>query len=99
VVVIGYDAWRNRFASDPGIVGQTLQLGDTKFSVIGVMPEGFAFPLNHRYWIPLRMVTWRHEPRSGPEIMAFARLAPGVTLDGAQSELTTIGQRGKRRVS
>jgi predicted permease len=90
VVVIGYDVWRSRFASDPAVIGHTVRLGETLHTVVGVMPEGFAFPLNHRFWIPLRS-----DPagslKQAPEGVVFARLAPGVSLDGAQAELTTIG--------
>ena len=44
VVVIGENVWRNRFAGDPAILGRTIQLGATPHSIVGVMPEGFAFP-------------------------------------------------------
>ena len=54
VVVIGYDVWRARFSADPEIVGRRVRLDDTVHTVVGVMPEGFAFPINHQYWIPLR---------------------------------------------
>src|SRR4029453_14167572 len=54
------------------------------------MPEGFAFPLNHRYWIPLPS-DLAGSLKPAPEGAVFARLAPGVSLDGAQAELTTIG--------
>ena len=79
-----------RFASDRTVIGQTVRLGEIIHTVVGVMPEGFAFPVNHRYWIPLRSDLFgslKHEP----EGVVFARLAPGVSLDGAQAELTTIG--------
>jgi putative ABC transport system permease protein len=54
VVVIGENIWRDRFGADPAILGQSIQLGATRFAVVGVMPEGFAFPVNHHIWIPLR---------------------------------------------
>ena len=90
VVVIGYDVWQSRFASDRAVIGQTVRLGEILHTVVGVMPEGFAFPVNHRYWIPLRS-----DPvgslKPAPEGAVFARLAPGVSLNGAQAELTTVG--------
>jgi hypothetical protein len=90
VVVIGYDVWQSRFASDRTVIGHTVRLGEIIHTVVGVMPEGFAFPVNHRYWIPLRS-----DPvgslKSAPDGVVFARLAPGISLDGAQAELTTIG--------
>ncbi len=90
VVVIGHDVWRSRFASDPAVIGQTVRLGEVFHTVVGVMPEGFAFPVNHRYWIPLRSDPsgWL---KHAPEGVVFARLAAGVSLDGAQAELTAIG--------
>jgi putative ABC transport system permease protein len=90
VVVIGYDVWQSRFASDRAVIGQTVRLGEIIHTVVGVMPEGFAFPVNHRYWIPLRSnVSGSLKP--APEGVVFARLVPGVSLDRAQAELTTIG--------
>ena len=90
VVVIGYDVWQSRFASDHSVIGQTVRLGEILHTVVGVMPEGFAFPVNHRYWIPLRSDSsgWL---KHAPDGVVFARLAPGVSLDGAQAELTTVG--------
>ena len=90
VVVIGYDVWQSRFASDRAVVGQTVRLGEVFHTVIGVMPEGFAFPVNHRYWIPLRSDPFG-SLKAAPEGAVFARLATGVSLDGAQAELTTVG--------
>jgi predicted permease len=93
VVVIGYDVWRTRFASDPGVVGREVRLGGTVHTVVGVMPEGFAFPISHQFWIPFRANASDYERREGPGIYVFGRLAPGATLEGTQTELTTIAQR------
>jgi predicted permease len=89
-VVVGYDVWQSRFASDRAVIGQTVRLGEIIHTVVGVMPEGFAFPVNHRYWIPLRSDPFG-SLKPAPEGVVFARLAPGVSLDGAQAQLTTIG--------
>lgn len=93
VVVIGYDVWRTRFAGDRAVVGRTLQLGDTRYTVVGVMPAGFAFPVNFGLWTPLRANPSDYERRQGPAIQVFGRLAPGVTPERAQAELTEIGRR------
>lgn len=45
VVVIGYDVWQSRFASDAAVIGQTVRLGASVHTVVGVMPQGFAFPV------------------------------------------------------
>ena len=90
VVVIGYDVWQSRFAANRSVVGQTVRLGEIPHTVIGVMPEGFAFPVNHRYWTPLQS-DFVGSLKSAPEGAVFARLASGISLDGAQAELTTVG--------
>ena len=93
VVVIGFDVWRTRFASDRGVVGRNLRLGRTVHSIVGVMPDGFAFPVNHRLWTPLKADPSEYERGKGPSIFISGRLAPGATLDGAHAELTVIGTR------
>jgi len=93
VVVIGEVVWRNRFAGDPTILGRTIQLGATPHSIVGVMPKGFAFPVNHHLWVPLRAGVAPSAPLTGPDLSVFGRLAPGATLKSAQAELSAIGQR------
>ncbi len=93
VAVIGHDVWQTRFGSDPAVLGRTMQLGTEHVTVVGVMREGFAFPIAHDVWTPLRIVNDVHAPRFGPSISVFGLLAPGSTLDTAQTELTTVGQR------
>ena len=77
----------------PLCFGRSVQLGTEHVTVVGVMREGFAFPIAHDVWTPLRIVNDAHAPRSGPAISVFGLLAPGATLDTAQVELTAVGQR------
>jgi putative ABC transport system permease protein len=93
VVVIGYETWQTRFAGDPGAVGRTVQIGDEYATVVGVMPEGYGFPISHDVWMPLRLDGLDQSPRAGPGINIFGRLAPGVTLEQAQTELAALGRR------
>ena len=53
-VVIGFDLWQAGFSSDPAVLGRRLQLDDVSYTVVGVMPREFAFPVSQRIWIPLR---------------------------------------------
>jgi putative ABC transport system permease protein len=92
VAVIGYEVWRTRFSSDPGVLGRTVQLGNQHPTVVGVMRDGFEFPVAHDVWMPLRVEALNQAPRSGPAITIFGVLAPGATLETAQAELTTIGR-------
>jgi putative ABC transport system permease protein len=93
VAVIGHEVWRTRYGSDPSVLGRTAQLGNDAATVVGVMREGFAFPVSHDVWVPLRTDSLDQAPRSGPAITVFGVLAPGATLETAQAELTTVGRR------
>lgn len=93
VVVLGYDVWQRRFGGRPDAVGQTVQLGKVATTVVGVMPEGFAFPMNHRMWIPLQLKTSGYAPLEGPPIRIFARVAPGATQAQANAEVATLSER------
>jgi predicted permease len=93
VMVIGHTAWQSRFGGDPRVVGRTLVLGTERHTVVGVMPEGFAFPVSHGYWLPLRLDPSAHARREGPALFVFGRLAPGATLEEARAELATVGRR------
>jgi putative ABC transport system permease protein len=90
VVVIGEDVWRRRFGADPGLIGRSIQLGDLRHTVVGVMPQGFGFPVNHRYWIPWTMDPERFGMRSGPGMSVFARLRADVSLDAANAEIAGL---------
>ena len=93
VIVLGYHLWRSRFFGDAAILGRDVQLGKSTTTVVGVMPEGFAFPVSHQFWVPLREDASSYARRDGPPIQVFGRLAPGVSLDEAQAELSALGAR------
>jgi putative ABC transport system permease protein len=93
VVVLGHRAWQSRFGGDPRIVGQVITLGGTPSTIVGVMPDGFEFPLDHQFWVPFREDPLKYGPLQGPEISMFGRLAPGASMESAQAELTASGAR------
>jgi predicted permease len=93
VAVVGYDLWQNRLGGRPDAVGSIVQLGATRYTVVGVMPRGFAFPIDNSVWTPMRLDPLRYTRGAAPSINAFGRLTPGASLADAQLQLTTIGQR------
>jgi len=82
VAVIGHQIWKSRFNTDPNVVGTIARLGSTDYTVVGVMPEGFGFPVNQNLWVPLKNV------EAVTEI--FGRLKAGTTIDAAQAELRAL---------
>ena len=91
VVVIGHDVWQRRFAGAGDIIGRELQLGEDVHTIVGVMPDGFQFPFNFRYWVPLRPVADGMLRNTGPEGVVFGRLAPDATLSLAHAEVAALG--------
>jgi putative ABC transport system permease protein len=79
VVVIGYPVWQARFGGRADVVGQTVQLGTTKTTIVGVMPQGFAFPINHKLWTPLQLSAAGYAPLEGAGVRVFGRVAPNAT--------------------
>lgn len=93
VAVVGHDLWQARFGSDPNLIGRAVQLDDEHVTIVGVMREGFAFPVSHELWAPLKTAVLDQAPRSGPAITIFGTLADGHTFETAQAELTMHGRR------
>ncbi len=91
IVVIGYDVWHSRFGGDASVLGRELRIGNVVHTIVGVMPKGYGFPVNHRYWIPLGTGGATFAPREGPDIFIFGRLRDGVRMDQAQAELSALG--------
>jgi putative ABC transport system permease protein len=91
VIVIGHDIWQSRFAGDRAVPGKTVQLGGVDHVVVGIMPEGFAFPLNHQVWIPFRANPVSEARPASANVVVFGRLTPGIAIDTAQAEIAVIG--------
>ena len=91
VIVIGHEVWQRRFAGTRDVIGRELRLGKDVHTVIGVMPDGFQFPFNFRYWVPLRLGANAMLRDTGPEGVVFGRLAPGATLARAHAEVSALG--------
>lgn len=77
--------WKTRFDGDPGVLGKKVRVGTETATIVGVMPDAFAFPENHRLWVPLRVNGATLEPRTGPRVTIFGRLAPGASIDDARA--------------
>ena len=94
VLVLSDAMWRSRFNADPNVIGQQVRLRDRNYSVIGVMPRGFAFPdATTEAWRPYVMTdaerTMSDRGNVG-DIDVVARLAPGTSVEQARAALTAI---------
>ena len=93
--ILGYEIWQRDFGGDPNIVGQNVRINGRAATIIGVMPQGFKFPISEQLWVPLYN-EFPIKPRGdasglGPAIIA--RLKPGVSIDQANAELVGHAKR------
>src|ERR1700674_2308799 len=102
VAVISHQFWRNRFKSDPQIVGRTQRLDNVPYTIIGVAPQGFygtfvGWAMD--FWVPASMEEtfesggYKLQDRGARWIEAYVRLKPGVTRAQAQEEISAIATR------
>ena len=100
-IVLGHRFWKQKFASDPNVVGKTVQINDHPFTVIGVAPRNFngtIVGIEANYFVPMMM-----QPQAlpgedlnyrGPTFVhMMGRLEPGVTVGQAQADMATIASR------
>jgi putative ABC transport system permease protein len=94
-VIVTHGFWRRRMGSDPNVIGRPLVLSGMVYTIAGVLPEGFHFaPLGPAdVWVPLNPSAPQRERRYMHWLYVIARLKDGVTMEGAQPELTAIGER------
>ncbi len=102
VTVISYQAWKDRYQSDPSIIGRTQMLNGVQHTIVGVAPEGFYGTFvgySFQFWIPASMEEvfqpggYKLENRDARWIEGFALLKPGVTIQQAQTEMSMVAGR------
>jgi putative ABC transport system permease protein len=95
VALIAHQVWRDRYASDPTVLGATIRVNGALATIVGVMPEGVQFPDNVAIWLPRTHVPAdvRDDARDARLFEVFGRLAAGVSIEQARAELDGIGRR------
>jgi putative ABC transport system permease protein len=90
VMLLGHDLWRDRFGGAPDIIGRTIRAGGVQRTVIGVMPQKFAFPIREALWTPLALEPNAKKRGEEPFYQVIARLKPDVDLGEAKAQAATI---------
>jgi putative ABC transport system permease protein len=95
VAIIGEGLWKSRYAQNPKIIGRSINIGDEAYTVVGVMPGKFQFPLLgiSNIWTPLALTDKQRSDRYSSWFSAFGRLKPDVTQGQAAAETTAIFAR------
>jgi predicted permease len=93
VVVLSYETWQNHFNGARDVIGKAARVDGRAYTIIGVMPAGFRFPLNTRdgVYTPVHLDAepWMQN-RGGHWLWTVARLNDGVTIDQARADLTHV---------
>jgi putative ABC transport system permease protein len=104
-VILGHSLWQRRFGARTDVVGKSITLNDASYTVVGVMPNGIypswptttgeiSFnPEQQQFWVPMAFTAEWASLRSAHVLGVIGRLKPGVTLDQAQADMTTIAAR------
>lgn len=97
VALISHNTWRERFASDPSIVGKTVRLNGRNTYIVGVMPAGFHYPLGAEIWTPLTFTPAEKSDRSSRNLSLLASLKEGVSRTHAEAELQALSNQFQRQ--
>jgi predicted permease len=95
VAVLGYATWQSAFVGNPSVVGTLARINGQLTRIVGVMPEGYAFPTNKGLWLPLSAGVVEPAGYSGSKLSAYARIRSGVSVATAEAELTALVQRSR----
>ena len=94
VVILSHHVWQRRFGGDATIIGRALNLHGEAYTVVGVMPRDFEFPTPQiQLWVPIAFPAEEAAQRGSHYLEVIARLKPGVKLQQARAEMSTIAAR------
>ena len=95
VVIVSDSFWKSRYAADRGVLGRAIKVNDRICTIIGVMPPEMKFPFNNDMWLPFGLLPppVQQAKRSARNLQVIGRLADGVTLSQARTEIDTIVAR------
>jgi len=93
VLLIGHDVWHNNYDDDPGVIGTEVRINGQPGTIIGVMPEGFAFPMAEEAWTQLIIDTTTAERGANRQLSVLGRLKDGVEAETALAERQGISER------
>jgi macrolide transport system ATP-binding/permease protein len=94
VVILSYGAWIHRFGARRNVIGQTVDLDDQAYSIIGILPRSFTFAPsgNAEFWVPINTLRPHQYSRTFYSFMGIGRLRDGVNQQTAQAEVTAIAK-------
>jgi putative ABC transport system permease protein len=91
VAILGHNLWSRRYGGDPSLLGRRIRINGVTTTVIGVMADGFGFPETAEVWQPMALMSAPlRERRDVRSLDAFARLAPGASIQQLATEVNGV---------
>ena len=95
-VIVSRGFWQRRLGSSPDAVGRTVSLDNRNYTIVGVMPAEFDYPLATELWAPLAMTPQESNQRTLRTLLVLGRLRPHVTVTDARAAMGVIASRLER---
>lgn len=93
VIVVSQGFWKSHLAASSRAIGQSVSVSGQKYTVVGVMPDDFDYPLSTDIWTPLILDPAERQDRSNRNLMVLGLLKPSVSSAAARMEAAAIGSR------
>lgn len=90
--ILSYGVWKKRYQGDPKVLGRTVRINGKPGTIVGVMPQGFAFPNDTEVWSTLQLDPIRVERGKGNTLEVMGRLKDGVSLEQARTEINGLAK-------
>ncbi|MBS0657128.1 MAG: ABC transporter permease [Verrucomicrobia bacterium] len=93
VAILGHALWKRSYDANKEIIGQTVTLNGEPTTIVGVMPEGFAYPDNYELWMPFSYDSEKKNQRTDFSWPVVARIKPGVSLQEVMAEIQLFAKQ------
>jgi putative ABC transport system permease protein len=93
VAIVSYGFWQRWSGGDPEFLGKVLQMNQRSYTIVGIMPAGFDYPVPFELWVPLALSPAEKMDRTQLSLQALGRLKPGVSVAQARQALDAVTQR------
>ncbi len=93
VAVIGYNMWQTHFTGRQDIIGAMVKINLQSTRIIGVMPEGYGFPVASKLWLPIPAEVFTTQQRNQYFVDVYARIKAGISEEAANLELNSLAKK------